>query len=115
MLLALNLEYNAGNVIAVINPLEKMLTFADADTSTPPAGRSLAAILRLLFEGIASVLARYTFVLHSSPRPTVFLTWLIVPGIVYAWRRGERLVAIQALVLLAGRDRNRRARRAART
>ena len=38
--------------------------------------------------------------LHSSPRPTVFLTWLIVPGIVYAWRRGEQLAAIQALVLL---------------
>jgi hypothetical protein len=53
-----------------------------------------------LFEGIASVLARYTFVLHSSPRPTVFLTWLIVPGIVVAWRRGERQTAIQALALL---------------
>ena len=54
----------------------------------------------LLLDGFASVLARYTFVLHSSPRPTVFLTWLIVPGIVYAWRRGERLAAVQALVLL---------------
>ena len=54
----------------------------------------------LLLDGLASVLARYTFVLHSSPRPTVFLTWLIVPGIVYAWRRGERLAAIQALLLL---------------
>ena len=46
------------------------------------------------------MLARYTFVLHPSPRPTRFLTWLIVPGIVYAWRRGERQVAIQALLLL---------------
>ena len=46
------------------------------------------------------MLARYTFVLHSSPRPTVFLTWLIVPGIVYAWRRGEKQAAIQALMLL---------------
>ena len=53
-----------------------------------------------LLEGIASVLARYTFVLHSSPRPTVFLVWLIVPGIALAWRRGERQTAIQALVLL---------------
>ena len=49
---------------------------------------------------MAAVLARYTFVLHSSPRPTVFLTWLIVPGIILAWRRGERLVTIQALALL---------------
>ena len=38
--------------------------------------------------------------LHSSPRPTVFLTWLIVPGIVVAWRRGERHAALQALLLL---------------
>jgi hypothetical protein len=39
-------------------------------------------------------------VLHPSPRPTVFLTWLIAPGIVVAWRRGERQAAIQALFLL---------------
>src|SRR6478672_9876727 len=32
--------------------------------------------------------------------PTVFLVWLIVPGIVIGWRRGERLAAIQALMLL---------------
>ena len=100
-LLALDLEYNTGNVIAVINPLEKMLSFADAATSDVANGASPAAILWLLLEGIGSVFARYSFVLHSSPRPTVFLTWLIVPGIFLAWRRGERLAAIQALALLA--------------
>src|SRR6266849_383474 len=99
-LLALDLQYNASNVIAVINPLEKMLTFADAGTTDIANGAGLSGILLLLSEGIASVVARYSFVLHSSPRPTVFLTWLIVPGIIVAWRRGERLAAIQALVLL---------------
>ena len=99
-LLALDLQYNAGNVIAVVNPLEKMLTFADANTTDVANGSNLSAIVLLLLDGIASVVARYSFVLHSSPRPTVFLTWLIVPGIVAAWRRGERLAAIQALVLL---------------
>src|SRR6202790_2050858 len=99
-LLALDLQYNAGNVIAVVNPLEKMLTFADANTADLADGLSLWGILLLLLDGVASVLARYTFVLHSSPRPTVFLTWLIVPGIIVAWRRGERLAAIQALALL---------------
>jgi hypothetical protein len=99
-LLALDLEYNSSNVIAVFNPLEKMLTFADADTSDAANASNLSGIFLLLLEGIASVLARYSFVLHSSPRPTVFLTWLIVPGIVYAWRRGERLAAIRALALL---------------
>jgi hypothetical protein len=100
MLLALDLQYNAGNVIAVFNPLEKMLTFADAATSDAASGSNLFEMLRLLFDGTVSVLARYTFVLHSSPRPTVFLTWLIVPGLVHAWRRGERLAAVQALALM---------------
>jgi hypothetical protein len=99
-LLALDLDYNAGNVIAVINPLERMLTFADAGTADAANGSHVSAVLLLLLDGVASVLARYTFVLHSSPRPTVFLTWLIVPGIVLAWRRGEKLAAAQALLLL---------------
>jgi hypothetical protein len=100
MLLALDLVYNSSNVIVVLNPLEKMLTFADAGTTDAASGSGLPGILLLLLNGIASVLARYSFVLHSSPRPTVFLTWLIVPGIVYGWRRGERQAAVQALMLL---------------
>ena len=100
-LLALKLEFNTGDVIAVFNPLEKMLSFTDASTADLANGASLKGIVLPLFEGIASVLARYTFVLHSSPRPTVFLVWLIVPGIVLAWRRGERQTAIQAIVLIA--------------
>jgi hypothetical protein len=99
-LLALNLEYNTSNVIAVFNPLEKMLIFADANTAAAASGSSLSGILWLLLDGVASVLARYSFVLHSSPRPAVFLTWLIVPSILYAWSRGEKQTAIQALVLL---------------
>jgi len=99
-LLALDLEYHPANVIAVFNPLEKMLTFADAATSDAANGSNLSGTGLLLLDGIASVLARYSFVLHSSPRPTVFLTWLIAPGIVYAWRRGEKSAAIQALALL---------------
>jgi hypothetical protein len=100
-LLLLNVDYNTGNVIAVVNPMEKMLTFADASTSSAASGSSPLAVILLLLDGLASVLARYIFVLHSSPRPTVFLTWLILPGIVFAWRRGERLVALQAALLMA--------------
>jgi hypothetical protein len=99
-LLALNLEYNANNVIAVFNPLERMLTFADATTSDAANGADLTRIFLLLLEGVGSVLARYSFVLHTSPRPTVFLTWLILPGILYAWRRGKKKTSIQALVLV---------------
>ena len=98
-LLALNFEYNTSNVIAVINPLEKMLSFADASTTDAAIASGPWGFLSLL-NGIGSVLARYTFVLHPSPRPAMFLPWLIVPFIVHAWSRGERLAAVQASVLL---------------
>ena len=87
----LNVQYDPRNVIAVINPVEKMMVFVDAGTSNAAGAPGISGILLLLFDGVGSVLARYTFVLHSSPRPTVFLVWLIIPGLVVAWRRGERL------------------------
>lgn len=90
-------QYDARNVIAVFNPVEKMLVFADASGS---GATGVWGVLAVLLQGIGSVLARYTFVLHSSPRPTVFLVWLIIPGLVVAWRRGERLVVLQSLLLL---------------
>jgi hypothetical protein len=99
-LLLLDVAYNTGNVIAVLNPLEKMLVFADASTASAANGASPFAALLLLLQGLGSVLARYSFVLHSSARPTVFLVWLIVPGIVLAWQRGEKFAALQALVLM---------------
>ena len=99
-LLALNIEYNASNVIAVLNPLEKMLTFADASTSDAASGSNPSAVSCCCSTGSPPCSRATPFVLHSSPRPTVFLIWLIVPGIVWAWRRGERLAALQALVLL---------------
>jgi hypothetical protein len=99
-LLLLDLDYNAGNAIAVVNPLEKMLTFADASTSNAANGSSPFAVILLLLQGLGEVLARYSFVLHTSPRPTVFLIWLIAPGIIYAWRRGERQAALQTAMLM---------------
>jgi hypothetical protein len=99
-LLLLDVAYNKGDVIAVINPLEKMLVFADMNTANAANGSSPVAALLLLLQGLGSVLARYSFVLYSSARPTVFLTWLIVPGIVVASRRGEKLAALQALALM---------------
>ena len=99
-LLLLELQYDARNVIAVANPLEKMLTFADAATNHAANASGPWAMLGLLIEGLGAVVARYTFVLHPSARPTVLLVWLILPGIVVVWRRGERLAALQALMLL---------------
>jgi hypothetical protein len=99
-LLALYLQFDPQNIVAVINPIEKMLVFADAPATTATEGGKILPAILLLLEGVKSVLQRYTFVLFTSPRPTVFLTWLVIPGIVYAWIRGERQVAIQAALLL---------------
>jgi hypothetical protein len=99
-LLALNIDYSIGNVVAVINPIEKMLVFADVPATSAVDGGALLASLKLLLDGVISVLKRYSFVLFTSPRPTVFLVWLILPGIVYAWRRGEKQVGLQATLLL---------------
>jgi hypothetical protein len=99
-LLALYIAFDPQNVVAVINPIEKMLVFADAPATSATEGGKIWAAIALLFEGIKSVLQRYTFVLFTSPRPTVFLTWLIFPGIVYAWLKGERQTAIQAVILM---------------
>ncbi len=99
-LLALYIAFDPQNVVAVINPIEKMLVFADAPATSATEGGKIWAAIILLFQGVQSVLQRYTFVLFSSPRPTVFLTWLVFPGIVYAWLKGERQVAIQATILM---------------
>lgn len=95
-LLALDLSYDINNVVVVLNPLEKMITYVDA----PEAAGSLSGAIGLLLSGVLGVIRRYTFILQSSARPTVFLTWLILPGIVLAWRRGERQVALQAALLM---------------
>ena len=99
-LLLLDLHYDARNAIAIVNPLERMLTFADTAASEAASASGPSAMLGLLVEGLGSVLARYTFVLHPSARPTVFLSWLVAAGIVLAWRRGERLAPLQSLALL---------------
>lgn len=100
-LLALYFDYNARNAVAVINPLEKMLVFIDMASAHDIARDGNIVGIGLLLKGIAGVLERYTFVLFTSPRPAVFLTWLIVPGIVCAWRRGETQAALQAAMLLS--------------
>lgn len=99
-LLALLITYDASNVVVVLNPIEEMLTFADAGAISAVGGGGPLAAIWLLLSGFLSVLQRYTFFLFTSPRPTVFLTWLILPGIVYAWRRGERQAALQAAMLM---------------
>jgi len=104
-LLVLELQYNPRVVSIVLNPLEQMFTIANmlavpGQTATPAAGGGLGTIVALLLDGVVGVLRRYTFFLYTSPRPTVFLTWLVLPGILVAWRRGERQTALAAALLM---------------
>ncbi len=96
-LLMLNISYDDANVVTVMNPLERMSGFTDLSQLS---GGGPFAMLGMLALDAGRVLLRYTFFLSSSPRPAVFLVWLIIPGIVYAWRRGERQAALQAAVLM---------------
>lgn len=98
-LLTFLFNYDINDIVVVLNPLEKMLSYVDATGASATTGGPAAAIWVVL-DGVRLVLMRLTFVLYSSPRPTVFLTWLIVPGIIYGWRRGERQAALQATLLL---------------
>jgi hypothetical protein len=74
-----------------------MLSFADLSGSKEGG---LFSVAKLFVLDVARVFLRYTFFLSSSPRPAVFLTWLVFPGIVYAWHRGERQAAAQAAALM---------------
>lgn len=102
-LLSLFLHYHPQNVLVVLNPLEQLFFFATwtdpelAQRANPVSGRLIASLI----EGFAGVLARGTFILHSSARPTIFLGWLVIAGIAIAVRRGERKLALQAAVLMA--------------
>lgn len=96
-LLALDLQFNVGNAVTVVNPIEKMLTFA---VLSPADVGNWQSALKILSVDLLSVLKRYTFFLHSAARPTVFLIWLILPGIVYACISNRKQVALQALLLM---------------
>lgn len=97
-LLALDLQFNVNDAVAVLNPVEKMLAFA------PIGGEQVhdaGVVAGQMFGNFRSVLERYSFVLYPSSRPTLLILWLVLPGIVYAAVRGRRQLALQAALLVA--------------
>jgi hypothetical protein len=97
-LLALDIIYDVNNVTTVINPIERMLMYA----ALPGAqGGSLGGgLIKVILMNAGGMLARYSYVFAASPRPAVFLVWLVVPGIIYALRKGEHQTALQAALLM---------------
>jgi hypothetical protein len=102
-LLALYARFHPDNVIVVFHPLETMLSWAAASDPRLATGNSLfsPARLQFLMDAIAGVIARRTFFLHSSPRPTIFLEWFVIAATVVAVRRRQwRLVACVAALMV---------------
>jgi hypothetical protein len=102
-LLALDLRYHPQNVIAVINPIEHMFvwaTFSDPQLATAGGIFSLRLWSSIAL-GFLDVLARLTFVFHTSTRATIFLEWVVLVGLFFAWRQGRRLLVLQVASLVA--------------
>jgi len=92
--------YRATSSIAkVISPLDALYYFvAPADSQCGPGGCGLP--LAMLFDSIKGLLIHHTFFLQTSPRPEIFLEWVIIAGIAIAFRRREYKVALQASFLI---------------
>jgi hypothetical protein len=82
--------YRATSSIArVISPLDALYYFvAPADLQCGPGGCGLP--FTMLFDGIKGLLAHHTFFLHTSPRPEIFLEWVIIAGIANSWLSSVR-------------------------
>jgi hypothetical protein len=94
-LLVATLRFNVHNIVTVVNPIEQMLYFIPSITALVNAGQSGAAqsFLGNLLSAAALWLARQTFILSPSPRPGLFLQWIVLGGAIFAWRMGERRTA----------------------
>lgn len=99
-LLALDIRYHPNDVMVVFHPLEQMYSFG-ASTAPQLATGSLADKAMYLLDSLGGLVARRTFVLQSSPRPTIFLEWFVIAATVYALRRRQWRTVAQVAVLMA--------------
>jgi hypothetical protein len=98
-LLPLYLYRATSSVAKVISPVDALYYFvAPAESQCVPDGCGLP--FALLFDSIKGLLLHHTFFLKTSPRPEIFLEWVIVAGIVVAFRRREYKIALQASFLI---------------
>ena len=97
-LLALYVRYSTNNVMILFHPLELMYLFAVGSNPELASGGQLfsAAHAGFLFNSVTGLIERMTFVLHSSPRPAIFLQWFVIVALVVAWRKNERRVVFEA-------------------
>lgn len=99
-LLALDIRYHPNDVMVVFHPLEQMYAFG-ASTAPQLATGSLADKAMYVVDSLGGLIARRTFVLQSSPRPTIFLEWFVIAATIYAMRRRQWRTVLQVGVLMA--------------
>ena len=101
-LLTLNIRYNPQNVLVVMNPLEQLFYWATMSDNDLGRDGTVASshFLYSLLAGIGEVIARRTYILHPSARPTIFLEWLVMVGAFVAWKAGQRKLVLQIAVLM---------------
>src|ERR1035437_6984482 len=100
-LLAPYIRYHPNNVVVIFHPLEQMFFWASVSDPQLSTGSLLSVQhIEYLFEAIAGVIARRTFVLASSPRPTIFLEWFVIAATVIAIRRREWRLVFQVAALI---------------
>jgi len=96
-LLAVYARYNPTNVLIVFHPIEQM--FMWASFSEPDLVNDASRLIFLL-KSIASVIARRTFILHTSSRPAIFLEWFVIAATIVAILRREWRLVLQVVPLM---------------
>jgi hypothetical protein len=96
-LLALYARYNPTDVAVVFHPMEQM--FLWASYAEPDVVNDVSRF-GFLLRSIAGVIARRTFILHTSSRPTIFLEWFVIAATIVAIRRREWRLVLQVAPLM---------------
>jgi hypothetical protein len=88
-----------SSIAKVISPLDALYYFvAPADSQCGSGGCEFP--FAMFFDSIKGLFIHHTFFLKTSPRPEIFLEWVVIAGIVIALRRREYKVAMQASFLI---------------
>jgi hypothetical protein len=96
-LLALYGRFNPTDVMVVFHPMEQMFNMAaPAEPDLVNDGSRFLFLLR----SAASVIARRTFIMHPSSRPTIFLEWFVIAATIVAIRRREWPLVFQVVPLM---------------
>jgi hypothetical protein len=96
-LLPLYLFRETSVVAFVVNPIESLMSSVTAPTCGPGG---CGMLFPLLISSLKAMLAHHSFIFHTTPRPEIFLEWLVVLAIVAVFQQGEYKVAMQATLLI---------------